>query len=82
MLLYHYLLGSILILLAIVVTVIVLMQEGRSQGVSAVMGGSADTFLSKTKGRTNQARLERITKYLAVGFFVIVLVAFLVLLFA
>lgn len=82
MLWYHYVLGAVLILLSIFLTVLVLMQEGRSQGLSgAIAGGSSDSYLSKTKGRSNQARLERVTKYLAIGFFILVLAAFLILLF-
>lgn len=81
MLWYHYLLGAILILLSVFLTVVVLMQEGRSQGLSGVIGGGTDSFLSKTKGRSNEARLERLTRNMAVFFFVIVLVAFVVLLF-
>lgn len=81
MLWYHYVLGVVLILLSIGLTSIVLMQEGRSQGLSGVIAGGADTFLGKTKGRTIEAKLERITKYLSIAFFVIVLGAFFILLF-
>lgn len=81
MLWYHYVLGGVLILLSIALVAIVLMQEGRSQGVSGVIMGGSDSYLNKTKGRSNQARLERLTKYLAIVFFVIVLAAFLILLF-
>ena len=81
MLWYQYVLGGLLIVLSIVITVIVLMQEGRSQGLSGVIAGGADTFLGKTKGRTIEAKLERITRYLAIAFFVIVLAAFFILIF-
>lgn len=78
---YQYVLGALLILLSTFLTVVVLMQEGRSQGLSGVIGGGTDSFLSKTKGRSNEARLERLTRNMAILFFVIVLVAFVVLLF-
>lgn len=78
---YHYLLGAILIVASIIITVVVLMQEGRSQNLSGAIAGGAETFLGKSKGRTIEAKLERITKWLIVIFFVIVLVAFLVFLF-
>lgn len=78
---YHYLLGAILIISSIIITVIVLLQEGRSQNLSGTIAGGADTFLGKTKGRSIEAKLERITKWIIVAFFVIVLVAFLVFLF-
>ena len=38
-------------------------------------------FLGKSKGRTIEAKLEKITKWLIVAFFVIVLAAFLIFLF-
>ena len=81
MLWYHYLLGAILIVSAIIITVIVLLQEGRSQNLSGAIAGGADTFLGKTKGRSIEAKLERMTKWLIIAFFVVVLVAFLVFLF-
>lgn len=81
MLWYHYLLGAVLIISAILITVIVLMQEGRSQGLSGAIAGGAETFLGKSKGRSIEAKLERITKWLIVGFFVVVLTAFIVFLF-
>ena len=74
MLWYHYVFGAVLIVFSIVITIVVLMQDG------AIAGG-ADTFLGKSKGRTIEAKLERITKWMIVVFFVIVLAAFLVFLF-
>ena len=77
MLWYHYVFGAVLIVFSIVITIVVLMQEGRSQNLSGAIAGGADTFLGKSKGRT----IERITKWMIVVFFVIVLAAFLVFLF-
>lgn len=78
---YHYVFGAVLILASVIITVVVLMQEGRSQNLSGAIAGGAETFLGKSKGRTIEAKLERITKWLIVVFFVVVLVAFLVFLF-
>ncbi|HIY34005.1 MAG TPA: preprotein translocase subunit SecG [Candidatus Eubacterium faecigallinarum] len=78
---YHYVFGAILIVASIIITVVVLMQEGRSQNLSGAIAGGAETFLGKSKGRTIEAKLEKITKWLIVVFFIIVLVAFLVFLF-
>ena len=76
MLWYHYVFGAVLIVFSIVITIVVLMQEGRSQNLSGAIAGGA-----KSKGRTIEAKLERITKWMIVVFFVIVLAAFLVFLF-
>ncbi|MBR4242224.1 MAG: preprotein translocase subunit SecG [Eubacterium sp.] len=81
MLWYHYVFGAVLIVASIVITVVVLMQEGRSQNLSGAITGGADSFVGKSKGRTIEAKLERLTKWLIGFFFVIVLAAFLVFLF-
>lgn len=81
MLWYHYVFGAILIIASIVITFVVLMQEGRSQNLSGAIAGGAETFLGKAKARTIEAKLEKITKWLIVAFFVIVLAAFFIFLF-
>ena len=75
---YHYVFGAVLILISVIITIVVLMQEGRSQNLSGAITGGADSFVGKSKGRTIEGKLERLTKWLIVVFFVIVLAAFLV----
>ena len=81
MLWYHYVFGAILIVASIIITIVVLMQEGRSQNLSGVIAGGPDTFGGKSKGRTVDGKLERLTKWLIGVFFAIVLAAFLIFLF-
>ena len=81
MLWYHYVFGAVLIVASIIITIIVLMQEGRSQNLSGAIAGGAETFLGKSKARTIEAKLEKMTKWLIVAFFVIVLAAFFIFLF-
>lgn len=81
MLWYHYVFGAVLILASVIITIVVLLQEGRSSNLSGVIGGSSDSYGGKSKGMTNEKKLERITKWLILLFFVIVLAAFLVFLF-
>ena len=81
MLWYHYVFGAVLVLLSIVIIAVVLLQEGRSQNLSGAIAGGADTFLGKSKGRTIEGKLEKITKWLIIAFSVIVLAAFLIFLF-
>ena len=78
---YHYVFGAVLILISVIITIVVLMREGRSQNLSGAITGGADSFVGKSKGRTIEGKLERLTKWLIVVFFVIVLAAFLVFLF-
>ena len=54
----------------IALTVIVLMQEGKSAGLGAI-AGAADTYWGKNKGRSMEGRLVTGTKILVVLFVVI-----------
>ena len=67
--------GAIVLILAVVIVLIVLLQQGRRAGVSGAISGGADTFLSKNKARHLDAVLPRYTRYLAIAFFVLVIVA-------
>ena len=54
----------------IALTVVVLMQEGKQQGLGAI-AGIADTYWGKNKGRSMEGLLVKITKWLAIGFMVV-----------
>ena len=57
-------------LISVVMAVIVLSQEGKSNGLSSsIGGGSSETYWSKNKGRSKEAKLVTITTVLAVLFF-------------
>lgn len=64
----------LLILLAIVLIVSVLMQEGNRAGLGAI-GGGAETFLGKQKAQGIQGKLELITKIAAGAFIALAIVA-------
>jgi preprotein translocase subunit SecG len=71
-----YVLGALLIVFAVIMIIVILLQEGRRRGVSGVIvGGGADTYLSKGKARSVDAKLSNWTKYISIGFFILVLVA-------
>lgn len=62
--------------------VFVLMQKSNEGGVSSViMGGSSDTFFGKNKARSKEAKLQKVTKALAVVFFILCLFTSLLLAF-
>ena len=67
---YEVVIGIALILLSVLITVIVLLQQSREAGLSGVISGGADTFFGKNKGRTMDAKLAKITKILAGVMFV------------
>ena len=57
----------------IALTVVVLMQEGKSQGLGAI-AGAADTYWGKNKGRTMEGGLVKATTLMGVLFFVLAVV--------
>ena len=57
---------------------IVLLQSGKSAGLSGAISGAADTFLSKNKATTWDAKLAKATKWVAIAFMVLTLVLSLI----
>lgn len=57
----------VFIVVCIALTVLVLMQEGKSAGLGSI-SGAAETYWGKNKGRSLEGLLVRITKVLAVLF--------------
>lgn len=55
----------IFIIISVALTVIILMQEGKSAGLGAI-AGAADTYWGKNKGRSLEGRLVTGTKVLVV----------------
>ena len=69
----QYVLGAVLIILAIFLIIVVLLQESRSAGLSGAISGGADTFFGKSKGRTMEQKLVKLTKISAIVFFILTL---------
>ena len=61
------------LLSALTVTVIVLFQSGKRSGLSGAITGGADTFLSKGKAKTMDAKLAKATKWVGLAFVVLTL---------
>ena len=62
------------LLSGLLVTVIVLAQSGKSSGLSGVIAGGAETFMSKGKAKTLDAKLAKATKWFGLAFVVLTLV--------
>ena len=60
----------VFILISIALTVIVLMQEGKSAGLGTI-SGAADTYWGKNKGRSREGMLVKFTRVLVALFLVI-----------
>ncbi len=67
-------LSVILVLLAAFLTMVVLLQESKTSGMSGAIGGGSDTFLSKNKSKSWNAKLANWTKWVAIAFMVLALV--------
>lgn len=63
----------IFILVCVAVTVLVLMQEGKSAGLGSI-SGAAETYWGRNKGRSMEGMLVKITKILAVFFMLLAVV--------
>lgn len=64
--------------ISLAIIVIVLMQESNADDVTALSGGSADSFYGKNKGRTKEVILKRLTLILGAVMLVISVVFFVV----
>ena len=60
----------VFIIISIILTVVVLMQEGKSAGLGAI-SGAADTYWGKNKGRSMEGRLVMATRIMVIMFLVL-----------
>lgn len=70
----------ILVIFSIAVIAVVLLQDGKQQGMGAITG-AAETFLSKNQARSVDAFLSKWTKFVALGFFLLVIIINVILYF-
>lgn len=63
----------VFVLICIALTIIVLLQEGKAQGLGSI-SGMADTYLGKNKGRSMEGNLEKFTKFAAVAVLALALI--------
>lgn len=66
-------LSIVFVVVGIILSSIILMQEGRTQGLGSI-GGMADSYFGKIKGHTMEGTLQMITKYGAILFFILAFV--------
>ena len=71
-------LSIVLFLLSLFLIAVVLLQEGKTAGLNGAISGGADTFLSKNKAKSLDAKLARWTKWVAIIFMVVCVVLSLV----
>ena len=67
-------LSIIYFVIALALIAIVMLQSGKSAGLSGTIAGGADTFLSKNKAKSADARMAKMTKWVAILFLVLTMV--------
>ena len=60
----------VFILICLALTVIILLQEGKSAGLGAI-AGAADTYWGRNKGRSMEGMLVKVTRVLLTLFLII-----------
>lgn len=71
---FHTILTIIQVIMGVVLILAVTLQSGKSSGLGGAISGSAETFLSKNKNATLDAKLTKATKWIAIVFVVLTLV--------
>ncbi len=66
-------LGVVLVILGLIITILVMMQEGKSAGFTGSISGIADSYWGKNKAHSMEGKLQKSTTWLVVVFFVICL---------
>ena len=62
------------LLCGLALILVVLFQSGKSAGLSGSIGGVADSFLSRNKAKTADAKLARATKWIGAVFIILTLI--------
>ncbi len=63
----------VFVLVCIALSVIVLLQEGKSAGLGSI-SGMADSYWGKNKGRSMEGNLEKFTKFAAAALLILALI--------
>lgn len=74
----EYIFGGILLLAALFLIVAVLLQSGKSHGLSGTIAGGAETFFGKTKAKSMDKLLSKLTTIVAILFAVLVIVVYVI----
>ena len=63
----------VFIIICVILSAIVLLQEGKSAGLGSI-SGAAESYWGKNKGRSMEGALVKITRWLTVAFLVLAIV--------
>ena len=69
----NLILTIIQVICGLAVIAVVMLQSGKSAGLSGAIAGGADTFLSKNQAKSVDAKLAQMTKWVAIVWIVLTL---------
>ena len=67
-------LSVLLVVLDLILIAVVMLQSGKSAGLSGAIAGGAETFLSKNKAKSVDAKLAKMTQGVAIAFMGVALI--------
>lgn len=78
--LVQYIVGAVVIVLAVALVVLITFQQGKRKGLENVISGNSsnNSFLNKTEAAKKGKKFEKMTLYVAIAFAVIVIAMYLV----
>lgn len=62
---------AVFCIVSFIITVVILLQEGKQAGLTGAISGAAESYWGKNKGRSMEGKLEKATKICVVLFFVL-----------
>lgn len=62
------------LLTTLFLTAVVLLQSGKRSGLSGAIAGGADTFMTKSKAKTWDGKLAKMTKWVGLAFVILTLI--------
>ena len=68
----------VLCLFSLFMIAVVLLQSGKSAGLTGDIGGAAESFMGKSKAKTYEGTLKKLTKIAAVGIMVLAIALVLI----
>jgi len=71
-------LSVVLVIVSLGLIAMVMLQSGKSAGLSGAIAGGADTFLAKNKAKSLDAKLSKMTKWVVFAFMALALLITLV----
>ena len=72
-------LGIVIMLFAVALVALVLMQSGKDKRLSGSIAGGAETFFGKSKGKTADKLLSKITTALSFVFVILMVVMYIMI---